>query len=100
MDSFKFPITFDNDGGITKVIESSDEYFKQLISFCLLSEPNSLRLTPDFGVFDPTFNRLAPEALAVSVNKFIPEIRIRNITGSLAEENGTLTVSFSYNRKG
>ena len=79
MDSLKFPITFNNDGSLTKLAEGSDEYFKQLVSFCLLTEPNSLRLTPDFGVFDITFNKLAPEALAISVNKFIPEIQIKNI---------------------
>jgi|APGre2960657404_1045060.scaffolds.fasta_scaffold134336_1 hypothetical protein len=100
MDSLKFPITFNNDGSLTKLAEGSDEYFKQLVSFCLLTEPNSLRLTPDFGVFDITFNKLAPEALAISVNKFIPEIQIKNIKGSLAEDDGTLTVSFVYNRKG
>ena len=99
MDSLKFPITFNNDGSLTKLAEGSDEYFKQLVSFCLLTEPNSLRLTPDFGVFDITFNKLAPEALAISVNKFIPEIQIKNIKGSLAEDDGTLTVSFVYNRK-
>ena len=100
MDSLKFPITFNNDGSLTKLAEGSDEYFKQLVSFCLLTEPNSLRLTPDFGVFDITFNKLAPEALAISVNKFIPEIQIKNIKGSLAEDDGTVTVSFVYNRKG
>ena len=100
MYSLKFPITFNNDGSLTKLAEGSDEYFKQLVSFCLLTEPNSLRLTPDFGVFDITFNKLAPEALAISVNKFIPEIQIKNIKGSLAEDDGTLTVSFVYNRKG
>jgi len=100
MDSLKFPITFNNDGSLNKLAEGSDEYFKQLVSFCLLTEPNSLRLTPDFGVFDITFNKLAPEALAISVNKFIPEIQIKNIKGSLAEDDGTLTVSFVYNRKG
>ena len=100
MTSLKFPITFDNDGSLTKVLEFSDEYFKQLISFCLLTEPNSLRLTPDFGVFDPTFNRLSPEILAISVNKFIPEIQIKNVAGSFSEGDGVLSVSFTYNRKG
>jgi len=97
MDSLKFPISFDNDGTITKIKQGSDNYFKQLVSFCLLTEPNSLRLTPDFGVFDITFARVSPEMVALSVGKFIPEIQIKNVSGSLIEDDGTLTISFTYN---
>ena len=99
MDALKFPISFDNDGTITKVVENSDNYFKQLISFCLLTEPSSLKLTPDFGVFDVTFARVSPEIVALSVGKFIPEIQIKNIRGSLIEDDGTMTISFTYNTR-
>ena len=98
MNSLKFPISFDSDGTITKVQENSDEYFKQLISFCLLTEPNSLRLTPDYGIFDITFARISPETIALAVGKFIPEVQIQSVRGSLVED-GTLSISFIYNSK-
>jgi hypothetical protein len=98
MDILKFPLSFDNDGSMSKLRENSDGFFKQLISFCILTEPASLPLTPDFGVYDPTFSRVSPEKLALSASKFIPEVQIQSLGGTISSNDGTISVKFVYNR--
>jgi hypothetical protein len=98
MNILKFPISFDNDGSISKLPEGSDAYFKQLISFCILTEPASLPLTPDFGVYDPVFSKVSPEKLALSASKFIPEVQIQSLGGTINSNDGTISVKFVYNR--
>jgi len=98
MNILKFPLSFDNDGSITKLPEYSDAFFKQLISFCILTEPASLPLTPDFGVYDPAFSRISPEKLALSASKFIPEVQIQSLGGTIGSGDGVISIKFVYNR--
>ncbi len=57
MDAFKFPVSFSTDTReIVKLREGSDDYIKQIISICILTEPFTLPLTPDFGTADPSFS--------------------------------------------
>jgi len=98
MDTLKFPLQFSADREFVKLVDGTDDYIKQLISVCLLTEPFILPLTPDFGTADPSFSTVSPANLMLNVNKFIPEVTIVSVGTTLNEELGTVNVKFIYNR--
>lgn len=98
MDTIKFPIKFNVDKQLTVLAENTDAYIKQIISFCILTEPFSLPLSPDFGVADPTFSTLSPERLLLAANKFVPEVTIVGVNSNINNNDGRVSVSFIYNR--
>jgi hypothetical protein len=98
MDTLRFPIKFDNNKQMSKLTENTDAYIKQLISFCILTEPFSLPLSPDFGVADPSFSTVSPDRLMLAANKFIPEVTIVAVDSNIDNEDGRVNVRFIYNR--
>ena len=98
MDTLRFPIDFDSSGGLAKLREGTDEYIKQLISVALITEPYVLRLTPDFGLADPTFSTVSPDQMMLAAAKFIPEVSIVSVTPTYKAETGVVNVQFIYNR--
>jgi len=98
MDALKFPIKFDGVGNFVRVIDGTDEYVKQLLSICILTEPYILPLTPEFGISDPAFATVSPDQLMLAAAKFVPEISIISVSNQYDEPSGKLNVSFVYNR--
>jgi len=98
MDTLKFPLTFTNGREFQKLRQGTDDYIRQMISVCLLTEPFVLPLTPDFGTADPSFLTVNPSSLMINVNKFIPEVTIVSVDTKLNEEAGLVNVKFIYNR--
>lgn len=98
MDTLKFPIRFTKNRQIEKVRDGTDEFIRQLISICILTEPYVLPLTPEFGTDDPSFSTVSPASLMLNVSKFIPEISLLEVTPSLSEDTGIVKVKFIYNR--
>ena len=98
MDTLKFPIRFTKDKEIDKLTQGTDDYVRQMISVCILTEPFILPLTPDFGTADPAFSTVSPSSLMLNINKFIPEISLVSVGTVLNEEAGSVNVKFIYNR--
>lgn len=98
MDTLKFPLRFTADGEIKKLREGTDDYYKQMLSVCILTEPFILPLTPDFGTADPTFSSLPPTQLILSAVKYVPEVKIVSVDSSQDEELGLVNVQFVYSR--
>ena len=98
MDAIKFPLRFDTDKQIAKLREGTDDYIRQLISFCILTEPFVLPLSPDFGVADPSFSTVSPERLMLAANKFVPEVTIVAVETNIDDADGRVAVKFIYNR--
>lgn len=98
MDTLKFPIRFTRTREIEKIREGTDDYVRQIISVCILTEPFILPLTPDFGTADPSFSTVSPSSLILNINKFIPEISLVSVGTVLNEEAGSVNVKFIYNR--
>lgn len=98
MDTLKFPIAFTRNRKLQTLREGTDDYIRQMISVCLLTEPFILPLTPDFGVADPSFSTVNPASLLINVNKFVPEVSIVSVDTNLDEELGSVNVRFIYNR--
>lgn len=98
MDTLKFPIRFTRTREIEKIREGTDDYVRQMISVCILTEPFVLPLTPDFGTADPSFSTVSPSSLMLNINKFIPEISLVAVNTLLNETSGTVNVKFVYNR--
>ena len=98
MDTLRFPLKFDTNKQLIKLTENTDPYIKQIISFCILTEPFSLPLSPDFGVSDPSFATVSPERLMLAANKFVPEVTIVAVDSNLNDQDGRVNVKFIYNR--
>lgn len=97
MDSLKFPLEFDI-SGLKKLQDGSDDYYKQMLSISALTEPNVLRITPDFGVYDPTFNMADRGQFIINASRYVPEIQILQVENNI-DARGDSTISFSFRRR-
>jgi hypothetical protein len=98
MDCLSFPVKFNHDG-LARLAEGSYDYFKQILTISLLTEPGEHPITPDFGVYDPSFITVEPENFILNAARFVPEVEIRDIVPS-QNQNGGLSVQFSFNLRG
>jgi hypothetical protein len=98
MDCLSFPIKFNYDG-LSRLTEGSYDYFKQILTISLLTEPGEHPITPDFGVYDPSFIPIEPENFIINAARFVPEVDITDIVPSQGKDGG-LSVQFSFNLRG
>jgi hypothetical protein len=98
MDCLSFPIKFNYDG-LARLADGSYDYFKQMLTISMLTEPGEHPLTPDFGVYDPSFIPVEPENFILNAARFIPEVEIKDII-PLQKEDGGLSVQFSFDLRG
>lgn len=94
MDCLSFPIKF-TDSGLQSLAEGSYDYYKQILTISILTEPGEHPITPDFGVYDPSFIPVEPENFILNAARFVPEIEIKNINPSL-NGDGSVSVEFSF----
>lgn len=97
MDCLKFPISYDA-SGLAKLVDSSDDYFKQLLSICARTEPGVSPLFPDFGVFDPTLMIADKGQFMINAARFVPEIQINEIE-TIIGQDGEMAISFTFTRR-
>ena len=95
MDTIKFPIQFDSTG-LTKLQEGSSDYYKQLLTLAILTEPGVHPLTPNFGINDPVFTSLDKGQFVIQAARYVPEVII---TGIDAEVNPEEEVSVVFGFK-
>ena len=98
MDCLSFPIKF-TDTGLKRMEEGSFEFYKQILTISLLTEPGEHPITPEFGVLDPSFNPIEPEDFIINAARFVPEVDITGINPSFTA-NGGLSVEFSFKLRG
>lgn len=95
MDMMKFPVEFDSTG-VRKLREGTYDYFAQLLSISLLTEPQTMVFNPRFGVFDPTFGGIDRGAFVTVASKYVPEVQIKTLDTEFDERLGTTRVTFSF----
>ena len=95
MDCLAFPLKFDP-YGLVKLEEGTYDYFKQLLTVSLLTEPGEHPLTPDYGVLDSTFMPVEPSDFILNASKYVPEVEVVDIIPIFTEATGALSVEFSF----
>jgi hypothetical protein len=96
MEMIKFPIKFDTTG-LEKLSTNSREYYAQLLSICLLTEPGTHPFTPSFGANDPSFTNIDKGVFILNASRFIPEVTITDIDISAQNSgDGSTRVSVSF----
>ena len=95
MDCLSFPIKFES-GGLTKLTDGSYDYFRQILTISLLTEPGENPLTPEFGVIDPSFNPVEPADFILNAAKFVPEIQVTSINSSIDKATSSISAEFSF----
>jgi hypothetical protein len=95
MDSLEFPLKFDTTG-IAKLTDGTYDYYKQMLTISLLTEPGENPITPDFGVLDPSFMPVEPADFILNAAKYVPEVEITSIVPSKEPVSGSLSVEFSF----
>lgn len=98
MDCLSFPIKF-TDTGLKRLTENSFDYYKQILTISLLTEPGEHPITPEFGVLDPSFTPIEPEDFILNAARFVPEVEITGINPSFTQDGG-LSVEFSFRLRG
>lgn len=98
MDMIKFPIKFDSTG-IQKHTEGTEDYYAQLLSIAILTEPRTHIFTPRFGVFDPTFRGIDKGVFIMNAARFIPEVEITGLDTELDSASDGIKVNFSFRIK-
>lgn len=94
MDCLAFPIKFDSTG-ISKLAENSSDYFRQLLSVIVRTEPNILPMTPDLGVYDPAFRDIDMTSFVQQSARYAPEVTIEDVDVNI-DNDGAVDVSFSF----
>lgn len=96
MDCIAFPIKFDSTG-LKKLTDGTNEYYTQLLSISILTEPLTHPFTPTFGVNDPAFTNIDKGLFILNSAKFVPEIRIIDLfVDEASAESGRSRISFSF----
>jgi len=98
MDMIKFPIKFDRTG-FQKHVDGSEDYYAQLLSIALLTEPRTHVFSPRFGVFDPSFRGIDKGVFVLNAARFVPEVQILNLTTDINPDGGDAKVEFSFRIK-
>lgn len=98
MPTLKYPFQYDSNGSFVVLDEESDELFSQLLSMCALTEPGTFPYSPTFGVFDPTFRTIDRGTYMIQASRFVPEIVVTEIDGSVNSDTGETTLKVSYRR--
>ena len=98
MDCLKFPIEFSRTG-FKKLTQGSHEYYSQLLTIIIRTEPQTFPMTPRLGVYDPAFGRIDKSAFILNASKFVPEIVVQTINTDYDERTGDIKVSFSFSIK-
>jgi hypothetical protein len=93
MDTIKFPIKFDT-SGVQKLPDGTYDFYSQLLTVALLTEPQSHPFTPRFGVSDPTFTTVDKGLFVLNASRFVPEVEITSL--NISEEIDTVNVQFSF----
>lgn len=94
MDMIAFPIRFDSTG-LKKHSEGSDDYYTQLLSICMLTEPMTHPFTPRFGVSDPAFRGIDKGLFVLNAARYVPEVKITSVT-SVEDTDSNARVTFSF----
>ena len=94
MDTIKFPIQFDATG-FAKLQENSSDYYKQLLTLAIITEPGRHPLTPSFGINDPTFTSLDKGQFVIQAARYVPEVIITAIDAELSVEE-EVSVVFGF----
>lgn len=94
MDTIKFPIQFDSNG-LAKLKEHTNDYYKQLLTLAIVTEPGRHPLTPDFGINDPTFTSLDKGQFVIHAARYVPEVIITAIEAEINTEE-EVSVVFGF----
>lgn len=94
MDMIEFPLKFDSTG-LKKLKEGTHDYYSQLLSISILTEPMTHPLTPQFGSYDPTFRTIDKGLFVLNAARFIPEVRISDITTE-SQSDSQIKINFSF----
>lgn len=100
MDMIQFPVQFDSTG-FKKLQDGSTDYYAQLLSIIVLTEPMTHPFTPAFGANDPAFRTVDKGLFILNASRFVPEVRITNLSTISNEGNtGKTKVSFAFEVQG
>lgn len=95
MDMMQFPLRFDSTG-IKKLTDGTEEYYSQLLSIALLTEPMTHPFTPQFGANDPAFRNIDKGLFVLTCARFVPEVKITSLSNEINDSTGESKVSFSF----
>jgi hypothetical protein len=94
MDCLKFPIKF-TAGSINTLQQGSIEYYRQVLTLSILTENGEHPITPDFGIFDPSFTSMEPIDFVINSARFIPEVEILNFNPAQTTD-GSFNIEFDF----
>ena len=97
MDSIKFPLKFDSTG-VQKLAEGSEDYYSQLLTLAIFTEPHTHPFSPRFGVYDPTFRGVDRGLFVLNAARFVPEVEITDLSTDF-DNGGTVNTVFSFRIK-
>ena len=98
MPTIKFPLEFNGDGSLVSLEDDADELFAQVLTISALTEPGTFPFTPGFGVYDPVFRTVDRGAYMLQAARFVPEIVVTNVEGTVSESGGTTSLKVTFRR--
>lgn len=97
MQMIKFPVRFDITG-FQKLDDGTMDYYSQLLSICMLTEPGTHPMSPQFGAYDPSFRVIDKSIFVLNASQFVPEVTITNVDISEKDSSdGAMKIAVSFN---
>lgn len=94
MDAITFPVKFSKQG-ISRLTDGTPDFYRQLLALSAITEPHSLPITPDFGIWDPVFNTVEKGQFVLQSARFVPEVEINTVESTI-DDSGQNIVAFSF----
>lgn len=94
MDLISYPIRLTPSGAFATV-EDGEDYYAEELAMLIKTHPGERSSVPDYGINDPTFDKLGTVELLDKVNLFGPPIRVTEVTNEFVRE-GILSVEVQF----
>ena len=91
MDTLRLPLSFVSGAAVVN-IDASKEFYEQILSIVIQTEPGELAITKSFGIPDPSFSNLARINPFEGIQQFIPEIEIKDVSFEIGPDQQTSAI--------
>ena len=91
MDTLRLPLSFVSGVAVLNA-EASKEFYEQILSIVIQTEPGELAITKSFGIPDASFSNIARINPFEGIQQFVPEIEIKDVSFAIGPDQQTSAI--------
>src|SRR5688572_15440273 len=94
MDLISYPFRLTTNGSVA-TSEDGEDYYAEELAMLIKTHPGERDQAPDYGINDPTFDKLGTVELLDKVNLFGPPVKILDVENKFIAE-GVMSVKVEF----